>query len=80
LSHIPELAAPIRKALGDSTPPSIQFKATNGAFTAVSLAAVHEAARGIEEEYAGQYEEALKSFRIRQIGSGLRSCLFRDGS
>ena len=62
LSHIPELAAPIREALGDNTPPSIQFKATNGAFTAASLAAVHEAARGIEEEYAGQYEEALKSF------------------
>jgi serine/threonine protein kinase/tetratricopeptide (TPR) repeat protein len=62
LDVVPRLAAPIRKALGDTTPPSVQFKATNGAFTAASLAAVHEASRGIEQEYAGQYEEALKSF------------------
>ncbi len=62
LDAIPGLVAPIRKALGDTTPSSVQFKATNGAFTAASLAAVHEASRGIEQEYAGQYAEALKSF------------------
>ncbi len=59
---IPRLAAPVRKALGDTTPESVQFDAVSGAFTAASLEAVHQDAVGKEQEFAGKFEEALKSF------------------
>src|SRR5258708_7053014 len=37
LLTVPKLAAPIRKALGDVTPESVQLQAAGGAFTASSL-------------------------------------------
>lgn len=61
LDAIPRLAAPIRKALGDTTPASVQFASTTGAFNAASLAAVHETSLAIEQLVAGHYEEALDS-------------------
>jgi serine/threonine protein kinase/tetratricopeptide (TPR) repeat protein len=61
LDGIPKLAAPIRKALGDTTPPSIQFASTTGAFNATSLAAVHETALAIEQQVVGHYADALES-------------------
>jgi hypothetical protein len=42
LSDLPKLAAPIRKALGDSTPASVQFDEVSGGFAAASLEAVHQ--------------------------------------
>ena len=42
LSELPKLAAPIRKALGDNTPASVQFNEVSGGFRAASLEAVHE--------------------------------------
>jgi tetratricopeptide (TPR) repeat protein len=62
LPAIPRLVAPIRKVLGDSTPESAQLNAVSGAFTAASLEAVHMDAIGVEQQFAGKFEEALQSF------------------
>ncbi|MGB9205396.1 MAG: tetratricopeptide repeat protein, partial [Terriglobales bacterium] len=59
---IPKLAAPIRKALGDNTPESVQLNEVSGGFTAASLEAVHQQAIGMEQQFAGKFEEALQSF------------------
>ncbi len=59
---IPQLAAPIRKALGDTTPESVQLDAARGAFTAASLEAVHQYGVALEQQFAGKMEEALRSF------------------
>jgi eukaryotic-like serine/threonine-protein kinase len=59
---IPKLAAPIRKALGDTTPESVQLDAARGTFTAASLEAVHQYGLGSEQQFAGKMEEALQSF------------------
>ncbi|MGB7462563.1 MAG: serine/threonine-protein kinase, partial [Candidatus Acidiferrum sp.] len=53
LLAIPKLAAPIRTALGDTTPESVQVEKTRGAFTAASLEVVHIQSVGIEQESAG---------------------------
>ena len=62
VSSIPKLAAPIRKALGDTTPASVQFDEVSGGFTAASLEAVHEDALGVDEQFAGKFQEAFDSF------------------
>ena len=59
---IPKLAAPIRKALGDNTPESVQLNEVSGGFTAASLEVVHQQAIGMEQQFAGKFEEALQSF------------------
>jgi tetratricopeptide (TPR) repeat protein/tRNA A-37 threonylcarbamoyl transferase component Bud32 len=63
LGSLPKLAAPIRKALGDVTPASVQFGEVSGGFTAASLEAVHEDALGVEEQFAGKFQEAFDSFQ-----------------
>ncbi len=62
LLNIPKLAAPIRKALGDSTPESVQVAATQGSFAASNLEAVHQYSIAMEEQASGKMEEALHSF------------------
>ena len=62
LHDLPKLAAPIRKALGDTTPPSVQFDAVSGGFNAASLEAVQQDALGVEEQFAGKFQEAFDSF------------------
>jgi len=62
LLTIPKLAAPIRKALGDTTPESVQVEKARGALTAASLEAVHQYGVGIDQLNAGNMEEALRSF------------------
>jgi tetratricopeptide (TPR) repeat protein len=59
---IPKLAAPIRKALGDTTPESVQLQAAGGAFTAASLEAVHQYGIAMEQQFAGNFDAALRSF------------------
>ena len=61
LLAIPKLAAPIRKALGDTTPESVQL-AASGPFTAASLEVVHLYNIGMEQQFAGKMEESLRSF------------------
>jgi tetratricopeptide (TPR) repeat protein/predicted Ser/Thr protein kinase len=62
LLNIPRVAAPIRKALGDTTPESVQLEKAAGAFTSSSLAAVHQYGIAMEQLWAGNSEEALRSF------------------
>jgi eukaryotic-like serine/threonine-protein kinase len=59
---IPKLVAPIRNALGDSTPESVQLERAGGAFTAASLEVVHQYGMAMEQQFAGKAEEALRSF------------------
>jgi len=61
LLAVPKLAAPIRKALGDTTPESVQL-AASGPFTAVSVEVVHLYNIGMEQQFAGKMEESLGSF------------------
>jgi len=62
LLTIPKLAAPIRKAFGDTTPESVQLQASAGAFTASSLEVAHEYAIAMEQQFAGNMQGALQSF------------------
>jgi tetratricopeptide (TPR) repeat protein len=62
LLAIPKLAGPIRIALGDTTPESVQVEKARGAITAASLEAMHQYGVGIEQLNAGKMEEALRSF------------------
>ena len=63
LKSLPELAAPIRKALGDTTPASVQFDEVSGGFKAASLEAVHQDAIAVDEQFAGKFQEAFDSFQ-----------------
>jgi tetratricopeptide (TPR) repeat protein/predicted Ser/Thr protein kinase len=63
LSDLPKLAAPLRKALGDTTPASVQFNEVSGGFTAASLEAVHQDSLGVDEQFAGKFQEAFDSFQ-----------------
>ena len=62
LLDIPKLIAPIRKALGDTTPESAQIEKAAGAFSTSSLAAVHQYGVAMEQLLAGNSEEAIRSF------------------
>src|SRR5579859_7539728 len=62
LLSIPNLVAPIRKALGDSTPESVQLAAEAGAFQAGSLEAVHQYGVAMDQQFAGKMGEAFDSF------------------
>jgi len=62
LLTIPKLAAPIRKALGDTTPESVQLAATQGSFAASNLEAVRQYGIAMEQQSAGKFEDALQSF------------------
>jgi len=62
LLNIPRVAAPIRKALGDTTPESVQLEKAAGAFSSSSLAAVHQYGLAMDQLWAGNSEEALRSF------------------
>ncbi|WP_348262907.1 protein kinase [Telmatobacter sp. DSM 110680] len=63
LSDLPKVAAPLRQALGDTTAPSVQFGEVSGGFTAASLEAVHQDALGVDEQFAGKFQEAFDSFQ-----------------
>jgi len=62
LRDIPKLTAPIRKALGDTMPESVQLNTLTGGFTAASLEVVHLEAIGMEQQFEGKFEEAFQSF------------------
>jgi len=61
LLDIPKLAAPIRKALGDTTPVAAQL-AVSGPFTAASLEVVHLYSIGMQQQFADKTAEAFQSF------------------
>jgi eukaryotic-like serine/threonine-protein kinase len=62
LLAIPKIAAPLRKALGDTTPESVQVEKAAGAFTAASLEVVHQYSQGMDQLFSGRLDEALKSY------------------
>jgi eukaryotic-like serine/threonine-protein kinase len=62
LLEVPKLAVPIRQALGDTTPPSIQLTAMMGTFSTDSIEAVHQYSVGEEQQFQGKWAEALQSF------------------
>jgi tetratricopeptide (TPR) repeat protein len=62
LLSIPKLAAPIRKALGDTMPESVQLTAAAGAFQSGSLEAVHQYGIAMDQQLAGKMDEAMGSF------------------
>lgn len=62
LLEIPKLAVPIRKALGDTTPSSVQLAATQGSFIVGNLEAAHEYGVAKEMQASGKLEEALRAF------------------
>lgn len=65
---IPKLAAPVRRALGDSTSESAQITAAAGTFRAASLEAVHEYGVAMELQFAGKMKEALAAFtKVSQL-------------
>src|SRR6266700_5749969 len=62
LLDVPKLAAPIRQALGDNTPESVQLAASQGTFKVSNLEAVHQYSMGMEQQAAGKMDDALLSF------------------
>jgi tetratricopeptide (TPR) repeat protein len=62
LLDVPKLAAPIRKALGDNTPESVQLAVSQGTFVVGNLEAAHQYSMGMEQYAAGKNDDALKSF------------------
>ena len=63
LKELPKLAIPIRQALGDKMPASQQFEKVSGGFAATSLDVVHLDAMGVDEQFAGKFQEAFDSFK-----------------
>src|SRR6267142_1501295 len=61
LLDVPKLVAPIRKALGDTTPESVQL-AASGPLTVASLEVVHLYSIAMQQQFAGKNEESLRSF------------------
>jgi tetratricopeptide (TPR) repeat protein/predicted Ser/Thr protein kinase len=59
---VPKLVAPIRKALGDTTPESVQLAATQGSFKVANLEAAHQYGLGMELQFAGKWKDALSAF------------------
>ncbi|HEX8800660.1 MAG TPA: protein kinase, partial [Terriglobales bacterium] len=59
---VPKVVAPIRRALGDTTPESAQFGYERGAFTAASIEVVHQYSLAGEQQLAGNMEEAMGHF------------------
>jgi tetratricopeptide (TPR) repeat protein len=62
LLAIPKLAAPIRTALGDRTPESVQVEKAGGAFTAASLEVAHQYALAMDALFAGNMDGAQTAF------------------
>jgi tetratricopeptide (TPR) repeat protein len=62
MQAIPKLVAPLRQALGDTTPESVQLAESQGSFKVGSLEAAHLYGVGMEQQISGKLEAALQSF------------------
>ena len=62
LLDVAKIAVPIRKALGDRTPESVQLAAEQGSFAVSNLQAVHYFSTGMEQQFGGKVHEAMQSF------------------
>jgi tetratricopeptide (TPR) repeat protein/predicted Ser/Thr protein kinase len=61
LAAVSKLAAPVRKALGDETPESVQLAAAE-TFTASSLEAAHSYQQGQQLQTLGKWKEAIQAY------------------
>ncbi|MBI2820034.1 MAG: protein kinase [Acidobacteria bacterium] len=61
LAAVPQLAAPLRKALGDATPESVQLAAAE-TYTSSSLEAMHIYAVAQEKVWAGNRLDAIRDY------------------
>jgi eukaryotic-like serine/threonine-protein kinase len=62
LLEVPKLAVPIRQALGDTTPKSVQLTALQGTFSTDSVEALHQYSVGMDQQFQGKWTDALQSF------------------
>ncbi len=62
LASVTKLSARLRKALGDTTPESVQI-AAGETFTASSLEAAHEYAVGMDLQFAGKWDDAIAQYQ-----------------
>jgi eukaryotic-like serine/threonine-protein kinase len=62
LLQVPKLAVPIRQALGDTTPKSVQLGDEQGTLSTSSLEALHQYSLGMEQQAQGKLGDALGSF------------------
>ena len=62
LLEVPKLAVPMRRALGDTTPDSVQLTAMQGTFSTNSIDAAHQFSVGMEQQFKGKWTDALQSF------------------
>ena len=62
LLDVAELAAPIRKALGDTTSESAQVEAARGTFQVANLEAAHQYSVAMQLQFEGKMQEALQAF------------------
>ena len=62
LLEVPKLAVPIRQALGDTTPKSVQLTAMQGALSTDNVEALHHYSVGMEQQFQGKWTDAMQSF------------------
>jgi serine/threonine protein kinase/tetratricopeptide (TPR) repeat protein len=62
LLEVPKLAVPIRQALGDTTPKSVQLTALQGTFSTDNVEAMHQYSLGMDQQFQGKWSDALQSF------------------
>lgn len=62
LLDVPKLAVPIRQALGDTTPKSVQLTAAQGTVSTDNIEALHQFSVGQEQQFQGKWTDALQSF------------------
>lgn len=62
LLNIPKIAVPIRQALGDTTPKSVQLAAEQGALSTGNIEALHQYSIGMDQQFQGKWADALQSF------------------
>ena len=71
VKELAKLAAPIRKALGDTIPESSQIEAARGTLTSSSLEAVHQYGVAMAQQAAGKRDAALVSFqKVTELDPG----------
>ena len=62
LLDVAKIAVPIRQALGDTTPKSVQLAAAQGALSAGNIEALHQYSIGMDQQSQGKWADALQSF------------------
>ena len=62
LLDVAKIAVPIRQALGDTTPKSVQLAAEQGTMSTGNIEALHQYSIGMDQQFQGKWADALQSF------------------